>query len=258
MISRRGCASRCTPSKICGGAELEQELKTIFEAQQIDTQIIENERKMLFGPKIMADMDAEIEEIRNNSEKEKAIIQELEKERRKKEKELEVDKEKIVKFESKLCEVKTNKEYQALLKEIEAARQANDKAEEEILVLMDKIEELKKDHEAVAALLKKREAEVGKEKDKLNKVLESVDKTIRELRVQRDNLLSVVSDSLKETYTTLIVKRSGLAVVNLKNGVCQGCYMNIPPQLFIEATKNRQLILCPSCNRIFYFLEEDN
>ena len=136
------------------------------------------------------------------------------------------------------------------------AKESNDKTEEEILVLMDKIEEIKKDYEILSAQLKKREAEVEKEKGKLNRDLESIDKTIRELKAERDNLLSVVTESLRETYTTLIKKRGGLAVVNLKNGVCQGCYMNIPPQLFIEATKNRQLILCPSCNRIFYFQEE--
>lgn len=236
---------------------MEQELKTIFEAQQIDTQIIENEKKMLLAPRMIAEMDSEIEEMRSKAEREKEIIQELEKERRKKEKELEVEKGKIVKFESKLYEVKTNKEYQALLKEIETAKETNDKTEEEVLVLMDKVEELKKDYEILAVHLKKREAEVEREENKLNKELDSIDKTIRELKTQRDNLLSVVTDSLKETYSTLIVKRAGLAVVNLKYGVCQGCYMNIPPQLFIEATKNRQLILCPSCNRIFYFLEEE-
>jgi predicted nucleic acid-binding Zn-ribbon protein len=54
----------------------------------------------------------------------------------------------------------------------------------------------------------------------------------------------------------LISRRGGTAVVNVKNGVCLGCFMNIPPQLFIEVTKNNRLILCPSCNRIFYFTEE--
>ena len=48
-------------------------------------------------------------------------------------------------------------------------------------------------------------------------------------------------------------KRNGIAVSTAKNGVCLGCFMNIPPQLFIEVTKNRQLIQCPSCGRILYF-----
>ncbi|MCX5811047.1 MAG: C4-type zinc ribbon domain-containing protein [Proteobacteria bacterium] len=236
---------------------MEQELRTIYEAQQIDAQIAENERKMYSVPKIIEGLDNEIEEINNKIEKEKMIAQELEKERNKKEKALDFEKEKIKKFESKLNEIKTNKEYQALLKEIETAKEANDRTEEEVLVLMDKIEELKKDYETSEGYLKNRKIEVEKEKNRLKKEFDVIEKTIGGFKETRSKLLSVVSDNLRATYNTLIEKRGGTAVVNLKNGVCLGCYMNIPPQLFIEATKNRQLILCPSCNRIFYFLEED-
>jgi uncharacterized protein len=236
---------------------LEQELKTIYEAQQIDTQIAENERKMYSVPKTIEGLDNEIDELKNKIEKEKMIAQELEKEKIKKEKDLELEKEKIKKFESKLHDIKTNKEYQALLKEIETVKEANDRNEEEVLVLMDKIEELKKDYVTLEEYLKKRKVEVEKEKNKLKAELDVIEKSNNEFKEARKKLLNDVSDNLRATYNTLIEKRSGTAVVNLKNGVCLGCFMNIPPQLFIEATKNRQLILCPSCNRIFYFLEEE-
>jgi uncharacterized protein len=239
------------------GEKLEQELKTIYEAQQIDTQIAENERKVYSVPRIIEELDNEIEEVKNKIEKERVISQELEKEKNKKEKDLELEKEKIKKFESRLHEIKTNKEYQALLKEIETAKEANDRTEEEVLVLMDKVEELKKDYETLEVFLKNRKVEVEKEKSRLKKELDVIEKTIHEFKETRNKLLSVVSDNLRATYNTLIEKRGGTAVVNLKNGVCLGCFMNIPPQLFIEATKNRQLILCPSCNRIFYFLEDE-
>jgi uncharacterized protein len=236
---------------------LEQELRIIYEAQQIDTQIAENERKTYSVPKTIEELDNEIDELKNKIEKEKVVAQELEKEKNKKEKDLDVEKDKIKKFESKLHEIKTNKEYQALLKEIETVKEANDRTEEEVLVLMDKIEELKKDYETSEKYLKSRKVEVEKEKNRLKAELDVIEKTIHEFKEARNKLLSAVSDNLRATYNTLIEKRSGTAVVNLKNGVCLGCFMNIPPQLFIEATKNRQLILCPSCNRIFYFLEDE-
>jgi hypothetical protein len=188
--------------------------------------------------------------------KEKEILEELEKDRKRKEKELEMEKEKIKKFESKLYEVKTNKEYQALLKEIETAKQTNDKEEEEIIEIMVKVEDLKKDFESTSKLLKEKEKVAEAEKKKLLSEMDSIDKTIVDLKQQRDNLLSVVDKTLRETYSMLISRRGGTAVVNVKNGVCLGCFMNIPPQLFIEVTKNSRLILCPSCNRIFYFTEE--
>jgi hypothetical protein len=234
---------------------LEQELKTIYETQIIDIQIMENEKKLVSTPKKIEKMDSDIKAMQDKISKEKEILEELEKERKRKEKDLELNKEKVKKFESKLYEVKTNKEYQALLKEIETAKLMNDKEEEEIIEIMVKIEDLKKDYESTSKLLKEKEKVTEVEKKKLLAEIDSVDKTINELKQQRDNLLSVVDKTLRETYNMLISKRGGMAVVNVKNGVCLGCFMNIPPQLFIEVTKNNRLILCPSCNRIFYFTE---
>ena len=234
---------------------MEQELKTIFEAQIIDMQIIENERKLVLTPKKIENMDHDIKAMQEKVDKEKEILEELEKERRKKEKELEGEKEKIKKFESKLREVKTNKEYQASLKEIETAKQTNDKEEEEIIEVMVQFEELKKDFQSTSKLLKEKEKTSEVEKKKLLSEMDSIEKTNNELKEQRDNLLSVIDKTLRETYNRLILNRGGMAVVNVKIGVCLGCFMNIPPQLFIEVTKNRTLILCPSCNRIFYFTE---
>ena len=234
---------------------MEQELKTIYDAQKIDMQIIENERKLVSTPKKIEKMDHDIQAMHEKVDKEKEILEEFEKERRKKEKELELEKEKIKKFESKLYEVKTNKEYQALLKEIETAKKANDKEEEEIIEIMVKIEELKKDFESTSKTLKEKEKVAEVEKKKLLNESDSIEKTIKDLTQQRDNLLSVVDKTLRDTYNRLISRRGGMAVVNVKNGVCLGCFMNIPPQLFIEVTKNNRLILCPSCNRIFYFTE---
>lgn len=236
---------------------MEQELGTLFEAQKIESMIMENEQKLLQAPIKLKAMEEEMSMVRQKIEKEKEIIEELDKERRKKEKELETDKEKIKKLEVKLYDVKTNKEYQALLKEIEAAKETNDRTEEDVLVLMDKIEDLRKDNEASTEQLKKREKESEVEKIEIEKEIQSMDEIITRLTTERDNLLSVVSDSLRNIYGILRERRGGVAVTNVKNGVCMGCHMNIPPQLFIEVTKNKQLIQCPSCNRILFFREND-
>jgi len=236
---------------------VEYELSTIYDAQKIDLQIIESESKLLFAPKRIKEMADELDGIHLKVEKQKEIIEELEKERRKKEKELETDKDKIKKFESKLYEVKTNKEYQALLKEIETAKEANDRTEDDILVLMDKVEDIKKDFESSKVYLKNREKEVEIEKTAIEKEMKSMDTIITELKTGRDNLLSVVNERLRSIYIVLREGRSGVAVANVKSGVCLGCHMNIPPQLFIEVTKNKQLIQCPSCNRILYFTENE-
>ncbi|MDR2017396.1 MAG: C4-type zinc ribbon domain-containing protein [Syntrophobacterales bacterium] len=236
---------------------MEQQLKTIYEAQKICTQIISNEKKILSVPKKIHEMDETLKELADRVARGNSVVEELEKDRRKKEKEIDTEKDKVKKFESKLYEVKTNKEYQALLKEIEEAKEGNDKTEEEVLVLMERIEELKKDVEAAKKELKEKEAETATERKKLNDELQSVDAVVADLKKTRDTLLAAIDENLRTTFLTLMERRDGLAVVNVKNEVCLGCFMNIPPQLFIEVTKNRQMILCPSCNRIFYFIDEE-
>ncbi len=218
---------------------------------------MEGEQKLLQAPKRLKQMEDELFSVRQKIDKEKEIIDELEKERRKKEKELEVEKDKIKKLEVRLYDVKTNKEYQALLKEIEAAKEANDRTEEDVLVLMDKVEDLKKDYENSNIQLKNIEKESEAEKVTIDKEIKSMDEVIAKLTQERDNLLSVVSENLRNIYGILRERRGGIAVTNVKNGVCLGCNMNIPPQLFLEVTKNKQLIQCPSCNRILFFREND-
>jgi len=234
-----------------------EELETLCQVQKLDTKIIENEKRRALGPQRIDELERGIGEAREKVSREKEVIEELDKERRKKEQELEEEKAQVKKSEAKLTEGKTNKEYQAMLKEIESAKTANDKTEEELLVLLERIEELKKDHKAEVKNLEKSEKEAADETKKLEKEIKAVDEIVSKLREEKERLLSSVSDDLRGKYDILIEKRAGIAVVNVKNGTCLGCFMNIPPQLFIEVMKNSRLITCPSCNRIFYFQEEE-
>lgn len=233
-----------------------EELETLCEMQKLDTQLIEYERKRAEAPRRLAEIERDLQNAKDKVAKGKEIIEELEKERRRKEQELDSEKERIKKSQSKLREIKTNKEYQAALKETETAQAANDKTEEEIILLLERIEELRKDYDSSLAYAKKRDKEVEAEKKELEKEMVSVGSVVTKLKKERDALLSRVSGEAKARYKVLIEKRSGLAVVNVKNGVCLGCYMNIPPQLFLEVMKNTRLITCPSCNRIFCYQEE--
>ena len=144
-----------------------------------------------------------------------------------------------------------------MLKEIDTARANNDKTEEEILVLLERTEELKKDLQTSTKELTKREKEVVDETKTIEKEIKTVDEVVTELRKERDRLLSGINNDLRARYNILIEKRGGLAVVNVRNGTCMGCFMNIPPQMFIEVMKNNETITCPSCNRIFFYQEEE-
>lgn len=236
---------------------MNEQLKTLYQIQKLDTKIHGNEKRRASAPQRIQEMEQEVADASEKALKEKEIIDEIDKERRRKEKELEAEKEKIKKAQSKLYDVKTNKEYQALLKEIEAAQAANDRTEEEIIVLLERTEELKKDHQELTSRLEARQKEIGIERKQIEEEMKSVDDVIHQLKTEKEKHLGLLDRGLIQRYDVLIERRGGIAVVSAKNGVCLGCYMNIPPQLFIEVTKNCQLITCPSCNRIFYYLEDE-
>ena len=236
---------------------MEDQLKILCQVQSVDMRTAESEKKKAVIPQRIAEMDREIEETRERLVKAKELIDELDKERKKKEKELDVEKEQVKKSEAKLYDVKTNKEYQALLKEIEAIRAANDKTEEDTILLLEQIEEMKKEYDTSSAGLKKREKEVEKQKKDLHKEMESVDDVVTELKEGRKKLVTGIDKNLLERYDIVYRNRGGLAVVSVKNGVCMGCFMNIPPQLFIEVMKNTEVIPCPSCSRILYYEDEE-
>jgi predicted nucleic acid-binding Zn-ribbon protein len=154
--------------------------------------------------------------------------------------------------------VKTNKEYQALLSEIDAVKEANSRMEEEILQVLDEIDELKKD-------LLKREKEVGVilekievERKKLQEKIAHDEKAWNEQMERREVLSKQIESKLFKLYNTLKEKRQGVGVVSAKNETCQGCFVNVPPQMFIEVQKNNILIRCPNCNRILYWEGDRN
>jgi len=154
--------------------------------------------------------------------------------------------------------VKTNKEYQALLSEIDAMKAASSRMEEEILQVMDEIEELKKDllkrEKEVKVTLEKIEGERKKLQEKMGH-----DENIWSKQIERREVLSKqIESKLFKLYNTLKEKRQGVGVVSVKHETCQGCFVNVPPQMFIEVQKNNALIRCPNCNRILYWEADRN
>jgi predicted nucleic acid-binding Zn-ribbon protein len=206
----------------------------------------------------MKKLDEKQKVERERIEKEKEKIESLEKTRRQKEGQLALEQEKIKRVEGKMFEVKTNKEYQALLSEIDSIKEANSRMEEEILQVMDEIDELKKD-------LSKREKDAGVTLEKIEterkKLGEKMarDEKIWDGQVERRKVLSKqIESKLVKLYNTLKEKRQGVGVVGVKHETCQGCFVNVPPQMFIEVQKNNALVRCPHCNRILYWEGDQN
>jgi predicted nucleic acid-binding Zn-ribbon protein len=232
---------------------LKEQLKLLRELQKIDLTLkrIKEERDRF--PKEIKKLDEREHIEKERIQKEREKIESLEKERRQKERNLNTEQEKIKKAEGRMFEVKTNKEYQALLNEVEVIKEATSREEEEILKILEEIDELKKDllkrEKEVATTLEK----IEREKKKIQEKMDQGDGLWKEQKERREVLSKQVESSLYKLYNTLKEKRQGVGVVSVKDETCQGCFVNVPPQMFIEVQKNSAMIRCPNCNRILYW-----
>jgi hypothetical protein len=232
---------------------LKEQLELLWELQKIDLDLksIKEDRDRI--PKELKRLDEKQKIEKEKIQKEKEKIELLEKERRQKEGHLNVEQDKIKRTEGKMFEVKTNKEYQALLSEIETLKEEKSRAEEEILQLLDEIDELKKKllhrEKEVAITLGKIEGERKKIQERMTH-----SELLWKRQMERGEVLTKqLNSNLFKLYNTLKEKRQGVGVVSVKKETCQGCFVNIPPQMFIEVQKNNQRIQCPNCNRILYW-----
>lgn len=186
-------------------------------------------------------------------ENEKNRLDEAAKVHRQKEEIMKRDIEHLKKTKDRLLEVKTNKEYQAMLKEIESIEKKNSEHEDEIIYALDEIDQAKKE-------IKEREKELADyrkayESDMaiIESELSTIDQEFDTITTKKEHLQAEIGHDLLKRYEVIKSRRNGRAVVSVWKGICDGCHMQLPPQMYIELQKSDDMFQCPFCTRIIYW-----
>lgn len=238
------------------GDTLKSEIKHLMELQAIDLQVGQLDRKMAAGNAEVESRKVKIDERKANIEKLKAKLENGEERRRELEAEVEDEVAKLKERQTKLMNVQTNREYQSLLKEIEDAKNANKKREEEIVKLMELAESCQKELEEEITVSETEEKLLAEETGKAQKQISRFKSEKSKIEKTRGSKAKKVAASYLKRYELLLQKRNGLAIVGVTNGVCSGCHMNIPPQMFNNLLREEELLSCPTCNRMMYYQPE--
>lgn len=156
----------------------------------------------------------------------------------------------------RLNRVRNEKELQALRREIEVSKEANQQTEEELLRVLEALESLvAAATEAEQRLAELEAASVAKIRERRTGMGQLLEDVAREREV-RDRMASALDAGLRRKYEQIFERRGGTAVVEVRNGTCQGCHMNLPPQLFNELQRTRDVRMCPNCHRILFWRAE--
>jgi predicted nucleic acid-binding Zn-ribbon protein len=227
----------------------------LIDLQQLDTRTFSLEDELRQLPAQIEAIQAGVAEARKAVETLKAELEAAKKAIRAQEKDLEVSAAKRAKSEARLYEVKTNKEYSAVLAEIEEIKQEKARIEEEILALMEVQERNTGEIQEKEAALKRREAEARREEAERRTRLQAVEADLEIVRGDRESLGRQLPREILASYDRLLRHLNGMAVVQVLPGaICGGCRVSLTPQRFHEVRQQASLFTCESCGRYQYWL----
>ncbi|MDA8165111.1 MAG: C4-type zinc ribbon domain-containing protein [Desulfobacteraceae bacterium] len=237
---------------------MRQDIATLVELQQIDHQIAKIEAQIAGGYAEIEKSGLEIAEGRAAIAQLQEKIEASEARRRELEAGVEDELARIKERQTKLMNVQTNREYQSLLKEIEDGKKNNKQREEELVLLLEQVESLRAKLTEETNVCEAKDKLLGEAQARADQQAAELNDKKGKIAKVRDEKAGEVAPTLLRKYEMLRQRRNGTAIAPVLNGVCRGCNMNIPPQLYIELQKAQQLLSCPTCNRLmFHEVEEE-
>lgn len=238
---------------------MESKLRTLYNIQKTDIEI--DKIHLLRGelPEEVRDLEDEIEGLRTRISNINSDIADVEKLISQKKLDIENCKAAIAKYEDQRSNVKNNREYDSLSKEIEYQGLERELAEKRIkentAALSDKRAEL----ERATADLAGREVDLENKKAELVEIIAETSKEEEVLLKQREALVEHIDERTMAAYDRMRQNaRNHLAVVTVKRDACGGCFNKIPPQRKLDIALSKKLIVCEYCGRIIVSSEFEN
>ncbi|MDP2942515.1 MAG: C4-type zinc ribbon domain-containing protein [Candidatus Omnitrophota bacterium] len=235
---------------------VEEQLNILIKLQALDAQLYRLRKEREAKPKL-------IEELEARRNQEQAAVKEIEEKikanqlkRKQKEMDLQTEEESVKKLSTQLYQIKTNKEYQTMQHEIEGHKADNSLLEDEILAIMEEADSFSKELIKERELFAEAERRLSEDRKKIEGEIAVIDNEIANFESQRKELTAQVDKKVLSQYEKVLANREGVALVAVKNHACQGCFINLPPQVINEIRMKDKITVCESCARILY-IEND-
>ena len=230
---------------------VEEKLQNLYELQRIDTEI--DKIKTLRGelPLEVQDLEDEIAGLETRIENLKVELGELDKTSSTRKMDIKKAEEAIKKYSEQLDNVRNNREYDALSKEIEFQKLEIELQEKRIR----EAQKAKAEKEALMEESKKRYedkvSDLEAKKGELNDIINETHKDEESLQTKSEELAATIDERLLTAYRRIRSNaRNGLAVVTVDRDACGGCFNKIPPQRQLDIRSRKKIIVCEYCGRI--------
>jgi len=237
---------------------VETEFENLIKLQKLDIEIRNTSV-------LLDDIPYQIEEIDKKSEESLKIVQaakdnfvQNQKKRRGQESELQDKKEIIEKYKRQLNEIKTNKEYSSLLKEINETNAKIDSLEEGIIGEMLSADDIEKEIKAASKKAEEVQAELSRKKEVIFQGKDKAEEKLKDLEAEREELLPKIPSDQMKLYKQISRIKNGIVLSPVTEEFCTMCHMRVRPQMVNELIAETQIITCENCGRILYYVKKSD
>ncbi len=171
-------------------------------------------------------------------------------ERRKRELVIKEEKDRMARVKSRMGEVKTSREYQAVIAEIGSAKQNVTENEAVLAQELQDLEALTAQVAEARAQVEALERDLAEAAGVLDAVVAETEQGIADMKDRENRYLAQLPREVVDRYRLIRTRRGGLAVVEARAEACTACNMRIPPQAYIEVIRRTRVVQCPNCHRI--------
>ena len=161
------------------------------------------------------------------------------------------------KSEGQMDIIKTQREYEALDKEIRDATEKEQSLRKELQREQISVEELKGSLDKEELLISKQEEDVKEEQSKIKVKIKEKNSELKKLQTEEKKITPGLEEDILFKFERIIKSKSGLGIVSLAKGVCTGCYMILPPQFVNTVHLGERVEFCPYCSRILFYQEDE-
>ena len=229
-----------------------EQIDLLVRLQEIELESNHIHTELEALPLKLEKIDEELRVFQGTITEEENHLADLKKKYRTHESDAELNLTRIKKSKDKLASVKTNKEYQSSLKEIEDLEGINSKIEDDMIECLETMDGLETIIESKRSEYSQLSDRMKTEKNLLERQSDQAKEDLTRLDADRTSLAESITPELLNKYKMVKGLVGKVAISAVKNAVCQGCNVNIPPQSYNELLRFEKLMFCPHCQRIIY------
>ncbi|MDH3598969.1 MAG: C4-type zinc ribbon domain-containing protein [Candidatus Tectomicrobia bacterium] len=226
------------------------QLRFLADLQLLDNRLHTLSDKQNQLPQLLQHYEQACAEAQDLLASDHANIEEAERQRRSLERRLEDDQAQLVKTQNRLHEIKTNREYSAVLAEIDGSKQRISEIEDQVLDLMEETEQLRQAVQAHEQHMQEATRELERQMEKIETAQQEVTQQMDQCGAERQQVLTHLDADLVAAYEKVASRNGGLGAVLLADDSCGGCHLRIRPQLISDVRKQETIVTCPHCRRI--------